>query len=222
MIIRRLSADPEPDLKSIDDLPALPLAPGFKQEGRRQLITLLQAGLSPDSLLLDIGCGWLRGGYWFIHFLNAGGYHGIEPWEARLEFGRHSILPPEILAGKQPRFSGNEDYDFTEFGRETFDFFFASSIWSHCSKQAIDRMLSQAARHSHQESLFITSCWRATATHPDHAEDRWLGKNKDDGQGVTKVHHDFDKLRKMAAGHGFGMQDLYPNRSYSWLKFSRL
>lgn len=191
------------------------------EQGRQQLIILLQAGLNPDSLVLDIGCGWLRGGYWFIHFLDRGGYHGIEPWKERLEFGKRSVLPPEILESKRPAFSAAKDYDFSLFGRPEFDFFFASSIWSHCSKRAIDTMLRQAALHSHDDSVFVASCWRSTAQHPEHVEDRWVGKNKDDDQGVSKVYHDFDSLRALAAQHGFAMQDMYPRREYSWLKFSR-
>ena len=47
--------------------------------GRLQLIILLKEGLYPDSKVLDIGCGCLRGGYWLIHFLNPNCYFGIEP-----------------------------------------------------------------------------------------------------------------------------------------------
>lgn len=121
-----------------DPLP-LALTKESRHQGRSQLITLLQAGLNPDSKLLDIGCGWLRGGYWFIHFLNPGGYFGIEPWEERLRVGSEHIVPADVMEAKAPCFSSNEDYDFAAFGQPTFDFFFASSIWSHCSKKAIAR-----------------------------------------------------------------------------------
>src|SRR5258708_35261752 len=51
----------------------------FERGGREQLTYLLQAGLAPNSKLVDLGCGVLRGGYWLIHFLDTGCYCGIEP-----------------------------------------------------------------------------------------------------------------------------------------------
>jgi hypothetical protein len=41
----------------------------FERVGRLQLITLLRSGLYPQSKVLDLGCGCLRGGYWLTHFL---------------------------------------------------------------------------------------------------------------------------------------------------------
>lgn len=81
--------------------------------------------------------------------------------------------------------------------------------------------MSQAALHSHPESVFITSCWRATVSHPDHQQDEWVGKNMHDNQGVNKVHHDIDILGEMAADNGFAMTDLFPRRDYTWLKLLR-
>ena len=51
----------------------------FEAIGRLQLITLLRCGLYPDSRVLDLGCGSLRGGYWLVHFLRPERYFGIEP-----------------------------------------------------------------------------------------------------------------------------------------------
>ncbi len=66
----------------------------FEKAGREQLIYLLKAGLSPDSTVIDLGCGVLRAGYWLIHFLNPGKYCGIEPSKERLEIGSQYILEP--------------------------------------------------------------------------------------------------------------------------------
>jgi hypothetical protein len=51
----------------------------FDSAGREQLAALLQYSLSPDSMLLDIGCGCLRGGRWVIPLLATGHYCGLEP-----------------------------------------------------------------------------------------------------------------------------------------------
>src|SRR5689334_15973601 len=60
---------------------------GFDRGGRAQLILLLMAGLEPRSKVVDLGCGVLRAGYWLVHFLDPGCYHGIEPHEGRLRTG---------------------------------------------------------------------------------------------------------------------------------------
>src|SRR6266516_4625011 len=79
----------------------------FEKGGRELFIYSLNAGLTPDAKFVDIGCGVLRGGYWLIHFLDRGCYCGIEPHTGKLEMGTHTILEPEILAAKRPRFDTN-------------------------------------------------------------------------------------------------------------------
>ena len=46
----------------------------FEKIGRSQLVILLKNGLYPNSRVLDVGCGALRGGYWLINFLQPGCY----------------------------------------------------------------------------------------------------------------------------------------------------
>src|SRR5882672_7511379 len=94
----------------------------FEKAGREQLAYLLTAGLNPESKVVDVGCGVLRGGYWLIHFLNPGNYCGIEPHKERLETGIQNILEPEMLEVKRPRFDMNPFFDTSVFG-EKFDFF---------------------------------------------------------------------------------------------------
>ena len=88
---------------------------GFDQAGRHQLILLLMAGLEPTSKVVDLGCGVLRAGYWLIHFLDAGCYHGVEPHAARLQPGIDRILEPETRAAKRPRFATDANFDTSAF-----------------------------------------------------------------------------------------------------------
>lgn len=83
----------------------------FERGGREQLIYLLEAGLNPDSKLVDIGCGVLRAGYWLVHFLDADCYFGIEPHPQRFAWGMDTILEPEVLQQKRPRFHSNPILD---------------------------------------------------------------------------------------------------------------
>ena len=69
----------------------------FEKTGRTELEALIRNGLNPWSKLLDIGCGALCGGYWMIHFLDAGGYHGLEPNQHMFNSGVKHILEPGLL-----------------------------------------------------------------------------------------------------------------------------
>src|SRR6266576_6981480 len=64
----------------------------FEIVGRLQLATLLREGIYPQSKVLDLGCGCLRGGYWVIHFLDPGCYFGIEPAAAMLRQGIDHVM----------------------------------------------------------------------------------------------------------------------------------
>jgi len=86
-------------------------AQSFDIPGRKILMTLLDAGLYPNSTVLDIGCGCLRGGYWLIHFLDKGCYFGIEPDKEMLQAGVTILMEPEEIEKKDPKFDSNQDFD---------------------------------------------------------------------------------------------------------------
>ena len=128
----------------------------FEAIGRHQLIKLIQNGLLPDSYVLDVGCGALRGGYWLIHFLRPDRYCGIEPNKVMLAGGIRVLLSPEILSEKRPAFDHNRDFNFGVFGRK-FDFVLARSIWSHASLLQIDHMLGMFISTSSPDGILLTS-----------------------------------------------------------------
>ena len=129
---------------------------GFSSFGRAQLITLLRQGLNPESQFLEIGCGCLRAGYWFIHLLNPGGYHGIEPNRELLQAGKEILFDPGFLEQKRPSFDHNTEFDLDVFGTR-FDFFLARSIWTHASKGQIQSMLDGFLANSNDGAVFLTT-----------------------------------------------------------------
>lgn len=128
----------------------------FEPMGRHQFIKLIEEGLLPESKVLDIGCGCLRGGYWLINFLRPGNYYGIEPTKPHLEVGLDVLFDNEILEEKKPNFSHNADFDLTVFD-ERFDFLIARSIWSHASLEQIDKMLDGFISQTGDNGVFLTS-----------------------------------------------------------------
>jgi len=147
----------------------------FESAGRLQIATLLREGMYPQMKVLDLGCGCLRGGYWLIHFLDAGCYFGIEPAVARLQQGIDYVIEPEVFKDKQPRFDTNDRFDMGVFGVK-FDIVMARSVWSHASKRQIATMLDQFVANSTPDAFFLTSYFPAGIFKGrDYKGDRWQG-----------------------------------------------
>ena len=179
---------------------------GFEEEGRLQLTTLLRLGLRPQSKLLDIGCGCLRGGYWLIHFLDPGSYFGIEPHRGRLGLGLSLLVEPGVADAKRPRFDFNPDFDTAVFG-ERFDVFLARSIWTHASKPQILRMLDGFRRDGAPGAWFLTSYLPAGAgTGDDYLDAAWVGTSHDcDLPGV--IRHDLTWIRGECEARGLVIEE---------------
>ncbi|MGC1464305.1 MAG: hypothetical protein WA792_01085, partial [Pseudolabrys sp.] len=71
--------------------------------GSLQLEFLRANGLTPQSRLLDIGCGSLRLGVRAIEYLNVGHYWGTDINESLLAAGFEKEIIPNGLARKLPR-----------------------------------------------------------------------------------------------------------------------
>jgi hypothetical protein len=193
----------------------------FEKAGREQLIYLLSAGLSLDSKVVDLGCGVLRAGYWLIHVLDPDCYCGIEPHTGRLEMGVNTILEPEVLRAKRPRFDTNPHFDTSVF-KEKFDFFLAYSIWTHASKQQIEVMLDSFLRDSTNEGIFLTSYLPAGVSQPDYMGDRWNGtSHESDVQGC--IYHSLAWIETECESRGLVVLGLGTDQCYgqSWLRIVR-
>ena len=193
----------------------------FEKGGRELFIYLLQAGLNPDSKLVEIGCGVLRGGYWLIHFLAPRCYFGIEPHAGRLEMGVRTILEAETREAKRPRFDANPNFDTSVFG-EKFDFFLAYSIWTHASKPQIQAMLDSFLRDAKDDAVFLTSYLPAGWRHPDYKGDRWHGtSHESDTPGC--IYHSLRWIKAECNSRGLVTRGLGRDKTYGqdWLEITR-
>ena len=197
----------------------VPIA-GFENGGRQQLILLLMAGLEPASKVVDLGCGLLRGGYWLVHFLDPGCYHGIEPHLERLEVGKTMILEPEVLHAKQPRFDTNANFDTGVFGTR-FDFFLAYSIWTHASKRQIEGMLDNFVRDATPQGAFLTSILPARWGRPDYRGDAWFGTSHESGVPGC-IYHRMDWVSEQCRRRSLHLRTLGVERDgQTWLFITR-
>src|SRR5205809_2084245 len=189
----------------------------FEFAGREQLTYLLNAGLKPNSKVLDIGCGVLRAGYWLIHFLEPRCYCGIEPHQGRLETGMRTILEPGILKSKEPRFDSNPNFDTSVFG-EKFDFFLAYSIWTHASKRQIQTMLNGFVRDSNQDAAFLLTYLPSSWRHRDYTGDQWVGSSHESDVAGT-IAHSLRWIKSQCAERGLIVRKLSRDKAHRhrWL-----
>lgn len=148
----------------------------FIKLGLFQIELLKKYGLKPDDKLLDIGCGCLRGGYWFIKYLNPEKYYALEPSQEILDAGKKILLDESCLLSKNPTFDHNAEFELSVF-KTTFDYIIATSIWTHASKQQIIKMLSQFKLVSHLNSQMFASYLDANDRNEDYLGDEWVGKS---------------------------------------------
>lgn len=195
----------------------------FEIAGRMQFSLLIREGLNPDSKILDVGCGALRGGFWLIHFLKPGHYYGIEPNKAMVDMALEYLFDPIFVQEKQPQIDYNSKFDFSIFGKK-LDFFLARSIWTHSSKLQIERMLDGFKENSEDGAVFLTSYLRASwPFHRDYKGSEWVGKSHEsDAPGL--VRHRFSWIQTQCTRRQLKVQELdygIFNRQ-RWLKISKV
>jgi len=98
--------------------------------GATQFRLLCALGLRADHYLLDFGCGSLRAGRFFIGYLNAERYFGIEPNKWLIEDAITNQIGKDLINIKKPTFDYNKNLATNVFPVQ-FDFILAQSIFSH-------------------------------------------------------------------------------------------
>ena len=196
----------------------------FHEAGENQLKTLQHFGLKDSSRVLDIGCGCLRGGRWIIPFLNRNRYFGIEPNMEMLDAGKRVVIGEETLSDKSPTFDTNSEFDFGVFG-VIFDYVIARSVWTHSSKEQIERMLDQFVLHSNENSIFLTSFLKPRIPIIDDYRGKgWVGRSHEsDKPGISR--HSLSWIRKTCNKRGLRVTRIDdPDINYRaqvWLKINR-
>jgi len=107
--------------------------------GLLQFYALSILGLRPHHKLLDIGCGSLRAGKFFIPYLHEGNYYGIEPDKSVIDAGIRNEVDDERGA----TFSCSASYECGCFGKR-FDFILAHSIFTHAPLGDIETCIKNA------------------------------------------------------------------------------
>jgi SAM-dependent methyltransferase len=137
--------------------------------GDHQFAFLKAQGLSPNDLLLDVGCGSLRLGSRAIAYLNSGHYFGTDMSQALIEAGRAKELD-ETLRAKAPldNFAVNADFDFS-FLKQAVDVAIAQSVFTHLPLNHLRRCLAKLAPHIRVGGRFFVTYFECLPGQDLHA-----------------------------------------------------
>lgn len=106
------------------------------------------AHLTPDSKVLEIGCGTLRVGLHFIRYLDPEHFHCLERDELSLMAALRYELPSQGLLYKRPLIVRGEDMDFSKFGPPqtiVYNLIYASAVFLHMPDKLVWIGLEQLA-----------------------------------------------------------------------------
>jgi SAM-dependent methyltransferase len=106
-----------------------------------QFYLMYKLGLRQDHRLLDLGCGSLRAGRFFIPYLLPGRYFGIEPEEWAVKAGIDFEVGDSLVKLRMPQFYHGSDFNLETF-KVKFDYIVAQSIFSHAAASQISDCLS--------------------------------------------------------------------------------
>lgn len=104
--------------------------------GKLQFEFMRNHGLRESDVLLDIGCGSLRGGLHFIRYLNCAHYLGLEREEVLIKEGLERELGDNMFRKKAPEFVISTQFEFRKFSKRP-TFALAESLFSHLSPEDI-------------------------------------------------------------------------------------
>jgi ubiquinone/menaquinone biosynthesis C-methylase UbiE len=112
---------------------------------RLQTDFMIKMGLRPEHVLLDVGCGSLRGGVEFISYLHAGNYLGLDSSNRLIQKGIKEELGRRLLKLKSPEFVVSRHFEFEKFSEKP-DFAIAHSIFTHLTESDIRLCLEKLRR----------------------------------------------------------------------------
>lgn len=138
----------------------------WDEVGHLQFDYLVGKGLMPDSYLLDVGCGALRGGVHFVRYLEPGHYFGIDVNSSLLRAGLEHELPQAGLDGRLPaeNLRATERFE-CDFG-VSFDFALAQSLFTHLPLNHIRLCLYRLAQVMQPGGRLYATFFEIPENHP--------------------------------------------------------
>ena len=131
-------------------------ATGRPDEKRFQLEYLRSQGMSPDSSLLDYGCGAGSAAVNFVSYLQSQRYTGADISQSCLDVAQQRIVEHQ-LTEKQPEFVHLDGGSVESLSGRTFDFIWAQSVMTHMPPENIGQLLQALIPLMHANSRFYAT-----------------------------------------------------------------
>jgi len=179
--------------------------------GALQFKIVTDMGLREHHKLLDIGCGSLRAGRFFIMYLLPGNYYGIDPESWVIEEGITREVSHELAELKKINLNCNGDFDLSVF-KTKFDYIIAQSIFSHASPSQVAKCMSDIPKVLKKDGLFIATYKKGKVNNIDKT---WTYPGC-----VTYTPRFFEKLSNRNGLRCDSMSYEHPN-GQSWVMFSK-
>ena len=167
----------------------------WKEIGQLQFDFLVENGLKPCHRLLDIGCGCLRGGLYFIRYLNEGNYYGLDVNSSLIQAGKLEVKEAE-LEYKHPNLLIDDKFRIEKFNTK-FNFMISVSLFTHLPMNIIIRCLSEVKKYLEPNGTYFSTIFEAPkSAHVDTLDHSPVGitTNYD----CDPFHYSFDEMSWMA------------------------
>jgi len=123
--------------------------------GATQFRLLTSLGLRETHRLVDLGCGSLRAGRYFIQYLMPGRYVGVEPNEWLWQEAFEKEVGQDVIGLKRPRFLKSDDFRLAGISEGCADFVVAQSIYSHAGRDLLETSLEAVSRVLGPDGQFL-------------------------------------------------------------------
>ena len=135
----------------------------WKKIGKLQFDFLVKEGLNLEHFLLDVGCGSLRGGIYFVKYLKERHYFGIDKNSQFLEGGKIELYENDLI-NKKPVLRLMENFDFVPLN-QTFDYVLAQSVFTHLEDDKIKLCLKNIEKILVQDGKFYATFFESCLDH---------------------------------------------------------
>jgi hypothetical protein len=123
---------------------------------------LLANGLKPEDKFVDVGCGALRGGRYFIEYLAPGDYYGIDKHIELIIYGTVRELKIPRFRQKRPHFAVSGSFEFERLG-SGFNYGLAQSVFTHLAPADVSLCLGRLHAAAADGCKFFATFFEADA-----------------------------------------------------------
>jgi ubiquinone/menaquinone biosynthesis C-methylase UbiE len=123
----------------------------FDEHSETHYSYLIEQGLKPEHVFLDVGCGACRTAQKVVPYLDESNYYGLDRMPELIEFGLNDVFDEQTVFSKKPTFSVNSEFNI-DFVNKPVDYVWCQSLMSHLDENDIKKCLNNIKRVCHDNT----------------------------------------------------------------------